>query len=47
MPHCRHKCLARANSLYAINIKFMFNGNRLAFVKSYKLQASDGQVETV
>lgn len=34
-----------SNSVYFINIRFMFNGDRLAFVRTYHLKGRDQQTE--
>jgi len=34
-----------AFGLFFVNIRFMFNGDRLAFVKGYKLKGSEQQAE--
>lgn len=34
-----------ADGVYFINVRFMFNGNRLAFVKSYHLKNTSAQAE--
>jgi hypothetical protein len=33
------------DGLYFVNIRYMFNGDRLAFVKTYRVKNSDQQAE--
>jgi hypothetical protein len=33
------------DGLYFVNIRYMFNGDRLTFIRGYKLRKSDGQGE--